>query len=161
MRTLDRRSKSWAGITISQEIAKLKEKNVELLDRLKSINEDLNQKLAHQRTRSGPKPVEDPVERHEKIVAELRCQRRMFRVYRRELDILHAKTSVPTGLDRIAELDRKVTDIQSLNSDLLRRKRTLEQTIRGEDRSFVLNMQRDEKEVVTIQLEVSPTLAHP
>jgi hypothetical protein len=134
----------------SQEFARLKERNQELMAKMKRLSEELDAQLS-KRPREELKTTAPEV-LEAQLQNEVECLEKMNRVYAKEVSNLKSKAAVKTDYQRIAELQAKVHEIATQNEALVRRKKTLERLIK--DTGKRLDKERSQKDQAGPQSEV-------
>lgn len=124
----DKRSKSWNIISI--EIIQLKKKNNKLIDDLKRLNHELNEKII-------VKPeMKKPINEEANIANEIECLKKMNKLCEQEIITLKTKIKIDTEPDRIVELQRDVEENVKEQNYLCKNIKELEKKIRSMDKTF-------------------------
>ena len=112
----------------SDEIKRLKEKGIELMDQLKRFSQQVDFKMAKIKVKK--QETVEPAMLTMKLENELGCLKKMSRVYLTEIEELKEKLKNKTGYEKLSEIENRIDANQKKYEELLIEKRDLSRLVK-------------------------------
>ena len=138
------------------EVIALRNKNAELVDKLKRMNEELVNKVLHHRPKAHTEI--EPGVREGRILDEMNGLKSAMKVYHNEIEHLNNILKHKTGSDRVLELSTKIAAIRFENEQAQKHIKQLAKETKESERILEKEFLRRQNDAPELEVTFSPTL---